>query len=54
VCVSWAGSPASWDKLLNVFYWIVINILQSVIGPKHWDCAGSIITPHILIKTLSD
>ncbi len=36
---------------LNVFYWRVINILQSVIGPEPWDCVGTVITAHIPIKT---
>lgn len=36
---------------LNGFYWRVINILQSVIGPEPRDHVGTMITAHIAIKT---
>lgn len=45
------GLPYLLGAALNGFYWRVINILQSVIGPEPWDYVGTIITAHIPIKT---
>lgn len=45
------GLPCLLGVALNVFYWRVINILQSVIGPEPWDCVGTMITAHTPIKT---
>lgn len=45
------GFPCLMGVALNGFYWRVINILQSVIGPEPRDHVGTMITAHIAIKT---